>query len=313
MMRSGWIAVLLVIVSAAALAQTVTVGPARLTPAQYLDELDRWQHYIEGLENGSAQDEKPSIPPEWIVQSPSGDYRVPTEFLRAIAVPSERQRALDHVHELREAATTALQPAKRKSARETADSILSRREYRGVHMPGTKETWIDRATGWVIKFIEKLFGKAIENASTIRTFVTVLTWALLLGAASLLFLWLFRTFKALSTPELSLEGTPGEFVSAKPAETWLAEAQQAAASGQHRLAICLAYWAGIAGLERAGAWRPDRARTPREYLRHAAEAPFLPTLRSLTRDFERTWYANQPASAADFDSALLRVKELGWQ
>jgi hypothetical protein len=172
---------------------------------------------------------------------------------------------------------------------------------------------MDRATAWLIKTIEKVFGKAVENASAIRTFVTIVTWTILLGAASLLFFWLFRTFQALSTPELALEGRPAEFVSAKPAETWLAEARHAAASGHYRLAICLAYWAGIAGLERAGAWRPDCARTPREYLRHAADAPFLPTLRSLTRDFERTWYANQPASAADVDAALLRVKELGWQ
>jgi hypothetical protein len=313
MMRSGLIAALLLVVSVSAFAQTVTVVPLRLTPAQYLDELDKWQHYIEGLNDETADEEAPEIPPEWVVQSPSGDHHVSTDFLRALGVPSERKRALDHLHDLREAASTAFEPMSRKPARQTADSILRRREYRGVHVPGKKESWIDRATAWLMHFIAKLFGKAYENSAAIRTFVSVLSWALLLGAASLLFLWLFRTLKALSTPELALEGGPAEFVSSKPAETWLAEAKQAAADGQYRLAICLAYWAGIAGLERAGAWRPDRARTPREYLRHASNAPFLPTLRGLTRDFERTWYAKQPASAADFSAALQRVKELGWQ
>ena len=314
MMRSCWIAALLVLLSLSAPAQKaeVTFGTAHLTSEQYLGDLDHFQKYVESLDTAHPA-ESPYIPDEWIIDAQGREYHVSTNFLRNLKERDDREEALAQIKALKEGVTGALQPAGKKSARNTADTILKRREFRGVRTPGKKESWIDRATQWLIHAIEKFFGKAIENAAAIRTFVTVLTWALLLAAASLVFFWLFRTLRALSTPEMRLEGRPAEYVSSKPAETWLAEARAAAAKGEFRLAIGLAYWAGIAGLERAGAWRPDRARTPREYLRQAGDAAFLPTLRSLTRDFERVWYANQPATPADFDSALLRVKELGWQ
>ena len=314
MKRWLWMAGLLLCLVCAAVAQKVdvTVGPAHVTPEQYVAQLDAFQKYIESKDTAHPL-ESPYIPDEWVIDTQGRAYHVSTDFLRNLNEGEDREGALAHIRELREDMAASLQTGERKSARRTAEAILARREYRGVRVPGKKESWIDRGTQWLIHALEKFFGKAIENAAAIRTFVTVLTWVLLLGAASLVFFWLFRTLRVLSTPEIGLEGKPVEYVSSKTAEAWLAEARTAGANGEYRLAIGLAYWAGIAGLERAGAWRPDRARTPRAYLRHAADKPFLPTLRSLTREFERVWYANQPATASDFDSALLRVKELGWQ
>ncbi len=313
MYRSCRIAWLGIFLGACALAQTVTIGPAHLTTKQYVEELDRWQKSLEAPEN-SPGGESPEVQEEWIIDSERGEYHVATDFLRDVETPEDRKRALEHLRDLRAGVDAGFSPASAKSPRDTASAILSRREYRSVHVPGKKESWIDQIAQAIVHAIGKLFGKAVENAVVVRNIVTVLTWGLLLGAAAFLFYWIFQTLQALTTPKIGLEGgRSGEFVSSKAAESWLEEARAAGEKGQYRLAVCLAYWGGIAGLERAGAWRPDRARTPREYLRQAANAPFISTLRLLTRDFERVWYANQVATQADLDAALLRVKELGWQ
>jgi hypothetical protein len=94
-------------------------------------------------------------------------------------------------------------------------------------------------------------------------------------------------------------------------EQWLNEAREAASRGEYRVAVRLAYWGAISGLERSGVWKPDRARTPREYLKLARGSRYEPTLHPLTRDFERVWYAKQPATEADFLACIARVEELG--
>ena len=93
---------------------------------------------------------------------------------------------------------------------------------------------------------------------------------------------------------------------------WLAEAQAAAARGSWRDAIHFTYWCAVAFLEAKGAWRPDRARTPREYLR------LLPpssddgaTLAALTRRFELVWYGNANADAQAFAESIANLKKMG--
>ena len=284
----------------------------RVSVQQYEQELGKWQSYIESHGDG-ARPEKPPVPTEWIVESSAGDYHVATDFLYDLTNDEASKLALERIKALRAASISASQPSGRMAARAEATRILSQREFRSVHMPGIKESLSDRLTQFLIHLAEKLFGKAVQNAAAVRTFVTVLTWVLLLGGVSIFCFWLFRMLRGLATQELELEGSPPEFVSSKSPEAWLADAHKAAAHGEYRLAICLAYWAGIAGLERKGAWPPDRARTPREYLRNAVDAPFLPLLRLLTKDFEQTWYAGQIVTDADFESYVSRVKELGWQ
>jgi hypothetical protein len=101
-------------------------------------------------------------------------------------------------------------------------------------------------------------------------------------------------------------------VSARGWRIWLAEARAAAQSGNWRDAVHLAYWAGISLLETQGAWRPDSARTPREYLRLIPEAnPHRPTLSSLTRKFELVWYGGQPADEQVFAQTLEELEKLG--
>ncbi|MGA2346756.1 MAG: DUF4129 domain-containing protein, partial [Candidatus Sulfotelmatobacter sp.] len=101
-------------------------------------------------------------------------------------------------------------------------------------------------------------------------------------------------------------------VSAKEWAIWLSEARGAAAKGEWRDAIHLAYWAGISFLERQGTWKPDRARTPREYLRLlSSSSEHRETLTALTRIFELAWYANRGASERTFSQTLEELEKLG--
>jgi hypothetical protein len=101
-------------------------------------------------------------------------------------------------------------------------------------------------------------------------------------------------------------------VSAKEWTIWLTEARAAAAKGEWREAIHLAYWAGISFLERQGLWKPDRARTPREYLRLlSGSSEHRDTLTALTRIFELAWYAKREASERTFSQTLTELEKLG--
>ena len=302
----------LILLVCGARSQTVNVGASRVSQQQYIQQLDSWQNYLQREDNGEGL-QRPPIPSEWVVQTATAEYHVPADFLFMASDAAGKKSVLQHLRELRAAASANREWSSMPSARVKAQKILSEREFRGVHAPGLRESMIDRLVNIATHLLEKAFGKAVENAALLRTMVTVATWVILLGATSILFFWFFRILRDFSNPEFALEGRPPEYVSSKPPETWLEEARNAADQGQYRLAICLAYWAGITGLERTGAWRPDRARTPREYLRKAGDASFLPVLRTLTREFERTWYAGEEATNADFEAYVTRVRELGWQ
>ena len=100
--------------------------------------------------------------------------------------------------------------------------------------------------------------------------------------------------------------------SARSWRAWLAEARLMAQQQEWRNAIHLAYWAGISFLESGGAWKPNRARTPREYLRLlGTRKPEYPSLAALTRKFELVWYGDRAAGALDFQETLGQLEKLG--
>jgi len=126
---------------------------------------------------------------------------------------------------------------------------------------------------------------------------------------ALRFLWVFARGVDHAAPNF---GLPPDRPSALPWQTWLQRAREAAGDGNYRGAIHLIYWSAISWLESQGAWIPDRARTPREYLRLLpAQAPQRHRLYALTQRFEPVWYGGRPASAADFDAMLQELEELG--
>jgi hypothetical protein len=62
-------------------------------------------------------------------------------------------------------------------------------------------------------------------------------------------------------------------------------------------------------------WKPDRARTPREYLRaykaQTGAGGRREPLEALTRRFESLWYAQQAAAPEDFQFSLAQLEKIG--
>ena len=162
-----------------------------------------------------------------------------------------------------------------------------------------------RAVRFLFHLLARLFG-----LSSIPTIGKYFVYGLI-GLAVLAFAYFaYRTIVRGSELEgVALANLP---VSAKEWAVWLAEARAAAAKGEWRDAIHLAYWAGISFLERQGMWKPDQARTPREYLRLLSSASeYRETLSALTRIFELAWYANRGASERSFSETLEELEKLG--
>jgi hypothetical protein len=148
------------------------------------------------------------------------------------------------------------------------------------------------------------------GSSSIPTISRMLVDALIGLAVVMLAWWMYRIVRTGAARETILAGPPP--VSSKGWAVWLAEARAAANGGRWRDAIHLSYWCGIAFLEGQGVWRPDRARTPREYLRLLpSSSEHRPTLDALTRAFERVWYGMQDADADAFAQAQAQLKKLG--
>jgi hypothetical protein len=311
MKRIAWAVLFLLAISGQLFGDS---GALRLDTQGYLRELDRWTTVVQSLRDGNDQTVPTDVPPEWIVTVNGTEHHVSTSFLaKDLTNPTEADSVLVHLRQLREGVLEVSAEAKNANGRAVADNILGRREFRRVRMPGLEQSWRDRFNAWLLRVITKIFGKAAEHVDDLRVLSDIVIWGLLLGAVAALLFWLQRTFARATQSEMRISGVHSEFVSSRPMEAWLEEARQAAGRGDFRLAVRLAYWGAISGLERAGAWKPDRARTPREYLRLTRGSQYEPVLRPLTRDFERVWYAKQPATEADFQTCMARVEELGCQ
>ncbi len=196
-------------------------------------------------------------------------------------------------------------PVDSSSARSTLTQILARSEFHQVHGP----TWFDRLKTRIISWIVRMLTVAFGSSSA-PVVGRVFVWLLVAIAVTTLAWFIYREMKRNARMETIMpEVLP---VSAKQWRVWLAEAQAAAAKGLWRDAVHLAYWGGISFLEESGMWRPDQARTPREYLRLLpADSHHRTALSTLTRQFEVTWYGDQPAGADTFAETLNHLEELG--
>ena len=193
----------------------------------------------------------------------------------------------------------------RSAQRALLTAILDGREFRDAHGP----TWADRLRQRVFELIVGLLGP-LFGRSTIPTIGRILVYGLIALAAIVAALAALRFIRRNGAPEPIRLSAPA----ASPADwpLWLSEAQAAAASGRWRDAIHFTYWCSITFLEARRAWRPDRARTPREYLR------LLPSssddgaaLLALTRRFELVWYGHANADAEGFAESIAHLKKLG--
>ena len=184
-------------------------------------------------------------------------------------------------------------------------AILARREFHEVH----GETWFDRMKAAATRLLTQVFGRIITS-SVFPVVSRIVVWALVGLVAVLLLLWLLRTYRQ-SHIYTNISGSPS-LLAEKPWRDWQAEAQRASEQGQWRDAVHFYYWAAISFLEERELWRPDPARTPREYLRLvASQDERRVPLEQLTLNFERTWYGNDAATEQSARSARTLVESLG--
>ena len=260
-----------------------------------------------------AEDLAQSLPSAWLVEADGRSFEISTDTIRQDLDIWQRKRddasldsILRHIETLRyEAAAYETPMPDPVSRRALLKNILSRSEFRNVH----GQNWLDRLKQQLTDLLIRLLGRAFSS-SVIPVVSNILVYGLIVIAAFALAYWMYRSVRGGARVETIMPTAVP--VSAKEWPLWLAEARAAAARGEWRDAIHLAYWGGISFLEAQGAWRPDLARTPREYLRllpatdnhHAA-------LRALTMRLEAIWYGMQTAGAAGFAQTIAELERLG--
>jgi len=304
-------AVLLTLTAARAAGQPARPGELSLT--DYIAWIDR---VSAGTGDGQAAVSPAivrEIPPSWRIRTDAGSFDVSNAALirdlRTLASkpdPALHARVREELLALRRGASEfGAPPPDRAATREHLLQILEDREFQDIHGP----TWRDRLRQQILQIVQSLLEK-LAGSSAIPTLSDILVYALVGIAVVVLVLWAYRSL----TEDTRTQSIVPEHmaVSARAWQIWLAEAQKAAARGDWREAIHLAYWCGVSFLEARGAWAPDRARTPREYLRLlAASSEHRPALTALTRNFELVWYGTDTADASRFGDALANLEALG--
>jgi len=310
------LAILALLATTGARADLQTPVPPAMSLPGYVEWLDRVRAAVVDVADDRVSPSPEllrSIPPVWHVDTPSGAFDVSNNWLirdlrelQGKPGSEARARIRSGVIALRAAAVAFDEPVPdRTAARARAAEILESREFRAVHGPTWRERLRQQILQIILSLLERLFG-----SSAIPTVSSILVYVLITIAVVVLAMWTYRSLSRTATLESVVpQHVP---VSSKAWQAWLADAQAAAARGDWRDAIRLAYWCGVSSLETRGAWRPDRARTPREYLRLLPPShEHRPTLSALTHSFELVWYGTDRADAQTFRDALAHLEHLG--
>lgn len=291
------------------------VSPEPLTLAQYIQALDDSLAAVREIRGDpqKASHLAQSLPSAWKLEADGKIFEVSTEAIRSELGAWQKKPetpALDpilrYLETLRYQAAGYEMPAPDVTSRRSLlTGILARREFRNVH----GQTWIDRLKQRLTDLLIRLLGRAFAS-SAIPVISDILVYGLIGFAVLALAFWMYRSVR--DSAQLETIMPVAMPVSAKEWPIWIAEARAASARGDWANAIHLAYWGGISFLEAQGSWRPDSARTPREYLRLLpATSSHQPTLRALTMRLEGVWYGMQTAGADGFQETLTELERLG--
>lgn len=289
---------------------------ARLTASEYITQLDALAFSVKQL---AQPDEAPKlqrdIPAVWHIQAEQRTFDVSSEWLRDALNSWQRKpsreildRIAGHLQTLRsEAASFQRRPSDESKKRVLLNGILAGPEFQDLHGP----TWLDRLKQRILEALIRMLGR-IFRSSAVPTIGNVVVYGFMAIAVLAVAYWMYRTIRNnAGMDEIVPHILP---LSSKGWKLWMNEARLAAEQGNWREAIHLAYWCGISFLEAQELWRPDVARTPREYLRLLpAASEHRPTLGALTRTFELIWYGKQQADARAFSEALAQLEKLGCQ
>jgi len=302
------------------LGNAVQAASGQVSLEQYRSQLHELSRKIETLPTHpqDAARIETSIPETLVVTTPSGEITVKYHDLKndlsAFARGNEKKRETlgpqlrNYINTLEsQAASFDQEHADAAKAKQQLQSILARREFRRVEeQPSLINIILSRILAGLVRFFSRLpFGSSTFN------WFQILVYCLVGAALIVLLLWTIRRLR--SRPENPAIREIIPFApSSRSWRTWLAEARSLAQREDWRGAIHLGYWAGISFLEEHGSWRPNRARTPREYLSlSTSRSPNYPALSSLTRKFELVWYGSREARESDFQETLGQLEKLG--
>ena len=296
--------------AAAAQSQALSLDEYRRELAAISDRIDSLREHPE-----NAGDVAASIPDKVAVLTASGEITVVhsdlksdlTEFAKANS--EKRKRLLpdiqEHMRILIQNAAAADRP-RQAAAHDKLAGILAQREFRNLQGPNPKDVLMAKLFGWLIRLLNKI---GSGNASF--NWFQVVIYLIIGTALTIILVWTIRRLRGRREEPAAREIVPFA-PSARNWRLWLDEARSLAQQQDWRNAIHLAYWAGISFLEEHGAWKPNRARTPREYLRLiGTRTPKYTPLAALTRQLERVWYGFNDAAEADFNEALAQLEKLG--
>ncbi len=193
------------------------------------------------------------------------------------------------------------------AAHAAAARILARDEFRADAGP----TWLDRQIARLQDALLRLF-LGMARVGTRNAWVAPLIEWLCFGlAAAGLLLFIRRSLNRQALRISLAASAPPTGKTGRSSAEWLRDADAAEAAGNGRETIHCLYWAAVASLETRKAWRPNPTRTPREYLPLLrAGSGTQATLRSLTRQLERTWYGSAEPTQAEVQAARNNLSAL---
>jgi hypothetical protein len=285
-----------------------------LSLPEYISELKQLRQAVSSaIDSNATTSIEHGLPEEWRVRVEGQEFAVPLYDLKVVLNEYSKQRTTSNRNaaisrlDLMLSDACAMQSVKAdfSSEHKKLAEILSRREFHNVE----DESWWEKIKRAVQRWIWSLIERILLS-SAYPVISRVVIWGLVAVAVAAAAYWIVRNYREKNT-YTHFSGAP-DIVSARPWRDWQAEAQAAAQEGRWRDAVHLSYWAAISFLEAQGLWRPDVARTPREYLRllPAADRHRYP-LQQLTHSFEKVWYGNDEATAETFAGASTLLEQIG--
>ena len=290
-----------------------------MTPAEFASEMLRLSMQAAELETNPQKGPEfaARLPKQWIVEANGSRMEVTTDPVRngvesfLKAEPKAKPGALKSLEErLRrmqnQAAAYDAATQLHNGLHPQLEQILDAREFRQMPGPSALQLLWQR----ILNYVEKQFNELSPHMPSASEAGPVFAWCVIAMVCAALGVWLYRRSRQQDLIPVRdvIPFAPG----AKGWSGWLADARAAAAAAAWRAAIHLAFWAGVRKLESEGTWLPDRARTPREYLRAIPEwNTSRPAFDLLTRSLERCWYGGRPASQDDYTQILSALEKLG--
>lgn len=294
--------------------------PRLCTPQQLQDRLTSLQSLVSACAAapGKAACDPAAVGEDVRVSLPSGVRTVEFDWLRTILSEAQTGKApQDKMAAARErlardlaslVATTSESPQDLQQDRAVLRQILASGDFPQPQPANLWQRLRDQFLTWLAERLDRLG----TGGSPTHWLSQVLLMSLILGSCGGLLLWFSRAARR----QRLLIADGGErardaAVALRDWQVWLAEARDLAAQKEWREAIHRLYWAAIAAMERRGAWRPDRARTPREYLALLeSQSGSRHDLLQLTRTLERFWYGVDIAAERDYEEARIVTERL---